>query len=204
MRAGARGDTKNNKIFQCTQGQHGPLNKGRTLQKGGNSLCAMSPREALVGARFTPTQGFRIPTPEVAGHRPVPAAVRTQLDRPRGRPRAARSVVGAAVFRATEPGRPILVLLYPVHASRTTVSSLVRVLPPLTLAVAKPAARFFIAHARRRCRLVRTGTGGHTILSRVFYVTSCRHYDKSATSPRLNPRSSAAHRPASQPLRPPQ
>jgi len=114
----------------------------------------------------------------------------------RGRPRAARSVGEAAVFRATQPGRPILVLLYPLHASRTTVSSPVRVLPPLTLAVTKPAARFFIAHARRPCRLVRTGTGGHTILSRVFYVTSCCHYDKSGTSPRLNPRSSAAHRPA--------
>lgn len=80
----------------------------------------------------------------------------------------------------------------PLHASRTTASSPVRVLPPLTPAAPNQRLAFLLRKGDR-VALFEPGQAGHTILSfSEFYVASCRHYDKSGTSPRLNPRSSVA------------
>lgn len=104
----------------------------------------MPPRVALVWAHSARTQGVRNPRP-VAGHRSGSVAVRSQLDASWltssdcERPGRSGRLLPCANWSPRSQSRSI-----PLHASRTTASSPVRVLPPLTLAAPNQRLAFLL------------------------------------------------------------
>jgi hypothetical protein len=115
--------------------------QGPDASKGGNSHGAVLPRELLVRVLCALTQAFRIPFDKkpVTGQIPPPYS----------------SIVLAADLLGLQPGRSGRLARYanwsprswscsiPVYASRTTVSSPVRVLPPLTFAAPNQRLAFY-------------------------------------------------------------
>lgn len=145
LRAGATAIPKNNEIFRCTQEQHGPRYKGRTLQKGRDSLGRhAATRSAGLGV-FSSDAAF--------SHLLSRSNLATGQIPP---PCWGKANVLAAGFGGTRTGRPFLVLLHPT--SREPHHGLVarESLASLDSRSAEPAARFFISQGGDLVAFLRT------------------------------------------------
>jgi hypothetical protein len=140
--------------------------QGPDASKGRNLLCAMLPREALVWAQSALTQAFRVPIPEVAGQ---PAGFCRRTEPPRSSSRWTSSDCeqlgrSGRLPRYANWSPRSCPFSIPLHASRTTASSPVRVLPPLTPAAPNQRLAFLLRKGDR-VALFEPGQASHTNLS---------------------------------------